>query len=36
MEEMLFFPEKEATRAEMACMVYHALTNEWNDIVPPG
>jgi hypothetical protein len=28
MEQMLFFPEEPVTRADMACMVYHALTNE--------
>jgi hypothetical protein len=28
MDEMFFFPDKAVTRAEMACMVYHALTNE--------
>jgi hypothetical protein len=36
MDAMLFFPEQEATRAEMACMVYHALTNEQNNIIPPN
>jgi hypothetical protein len=36
MEALHFFPEKEATRAEMACMVYHALTNEHNNIIPPN
>jgi hypothetical protein len=36
MVAMIFRPNEPSTRAEMACMVYHALTNEANDIVPPN